>query len=61
MKKRRELDALVGGIKARRKTSKSGHELLRYNGSESSDCDDFSVISKKGFVFYLIFRIEILC
>ncbi|XP_060553380.1 EF-hand calcium-binding domain-containing protein 14-like isoform X2 [Ruditapes philippinarum] len=46
MKKRRELDALVGGGKSRRKNSNSGHELLKYNGSESSD-DDFQLSPPK--------------
>ncbi|XP_053394867.1 EF-hand calcium-binding domain-containing protein 14-like isoform X2 [Mercenaria mercenaria] len=46
MKKRRELDALVGGVKSRRKNSNSGHELLKYNGSDSSD-DDFHLSSPK--------------
>lgn len=43
MKKRRELDALVGVGKSRRKSSNSGHELLRSNGSESSDEDVYRV------------------
>lgn len=50
MKKRRELDALVGVGKSRRKSSTSGHELLRSNGSESSDDEDFRVTSHRVYV-----------
>ncbi|XP_060072291.1 EF-hand calcium-binding domain-containing protein 14-like isoform X1 [Ylistrum balloti] len=48
MKKRRELDALVGNGKTRRK-SKSGHELLR-SDSESSEIDEFSLSAQKSFM-----------
>ncbi|XP_069127533.1 EF-hand calcium-binding domain-containing protein 14-like isoform X3 [Argopecten irradians] len=48
MKKRRELDALVGNVKTRRK-SKSGHELLR-SDSESSEIDEFSLSAQKSFM-----------
>ncbi|XP_033737240.1 EF-hand calcium-binding domain-containing protein 14-like isoform X2 [Pecten maximus] len=48
MKKRRELDALVGNGKSRRK-SKSGHELLR-SDSESSEIDEFSLSAQKSFM-----------
>lgn len=50
MKKRRELDALVGGGKSRRKNSNSGHELLKYNGSDTSD-DDFQITTPKVYVY----------
>ncbi|XP_052775713.1 uncharacterized protein LOC128213732 isoform X2 [Mya arenaria] len=46
MKKRRDLNALVSGGKVKRKHSSSSHELLRYNGSESSD-EDCKVLSRK--------------
>lgn len=56
MKKRRELDALVAGGKSRRKSSNSGsgHELLRYNASESSD-EDFRLAPPKVYVIVVLF------
>lgn len=48
MKKRRELDALVGSGKTRRKM-KNGHELLRTE-SESSEVDEFLITDRKSFM-----------
>lgn len=48
MKKRRELDALVGSGKTRRKM-KNGHELLRTE-SESSEVDEFLITDRKSFI-----------
>ena len=48
MKKRRELDALVGNGKLPRRKSKSGHELLRSDDTDSSEVEEFSVqVGKK--------------
>lgn len=48
MKKRRELDALVGGKQARpRRKSSSSHELLRSVDSESSDNEDYRIATPK--------------
>ncbi|XP_071119678.1 EF-hand calcium-binding domain-containing protein 14-like isoform X2 [Haliotis cracherodii] len=47
MKKRRELDALVTNGKLPRRKSKSGHELLRSNDSDSSEVEEFSVPNGK--------------
>ncbi|KAK6180099.1 hypothetical protein SNE40_012310 [Patella caerulea] len=49
MKKRRQLDALVSNGKLPRRKSKSGHELLRSNDSDSSEIEEFSSpFGKKG-------------
>lgn len=43
MKKRRQLDALVGNGKLPRRKH-SGHELLRSNDSDSSEVEEFRVL-----------------
>lgn len=51
MKKRRELDALVGNKS--RKTS-SSHELLRSVDSESSDGEDYRLSTRKPYVISFV-------
>lgn len=54
MKKRRELDALVGNGKLRRKCRGSGQELLRPNSGGDDDTDssetEFTVPTQKAII-----------